>query len=124
MRIESQQNRPVVVIESPFAGNAKRNIKFARECLRDSIMRGETPFASHLLYTQPNVLDDDVPQERKMGIEAGFAIKHLEGVKTIFYTDLGWSGGMELALFYCRKFNLPYDIRLLNPQDVEMVNDD
>lgn len=124
MRIESQQHRPVVVIESPFAGNSKRNIKFARECLRDSIMRGETPFASHLLYTQPNVLDDDIPQERKMGIEAGFAIKHLEGVKTIFYTDLGWSGGMEVALFYCRKFNLPYDIRLLNPQDVEMVNDD
>lgn len=123
MRVESQAHRPIVVIESPYAGDVKRNIEFARACIRDSIMRGETPFASHLLYTQPNILDDDLPQERKLGIEAGFAIKHLEGVKTVFYTDLGWSGGMELAMFYCQKFDLPYDTRLLSYENLESIDD-
>ena len=45
-----------VIIESPYAGFVKRNEDYARECLRDSLMRGEAPIASHLLYTQPGVL--------------------------------------------------------------------
>jgi hypothetical protein len=36
-------------------------------------LRGEAPIASHLLYTQPGVLNDGVPAERAHGIEAGLA---------------------------------------------------
>ena len=49
-----------VIIESPFAGDTETNIKYARECLRDSIFRGEAPLASHVLYTQDGVLDDTI----------------------------------------------------------------
>ncbi len=60
------------------------------------MLRGESPIASHLLLTQPNVLDDDVPAERTLGIEAG-----LEWAKkadaSVFYLDLGVSRGMTRA---------------------------
>lgn len=42
-----------VMVDSPFAGDVERNIAFARACLRDCLIRGEAPFASHLLYAQP-----------------------------------------------------------------------
>lgn len=84
----------LVIIESPYAGDVDLNLKFARACMRDSLSRGEAPLASHLLYTQEDILDDDIPQERNWGIQAGFAWgKHAS--KTIVYTNLGISEGME-----------------------------
>ena len=45
-----------VIIESPFKGNTPaeeaENIAYAKEVMRDSLYRGEAPFASHLLYPQ------------------------------------------------------------------------
>lgn len=54
----------LVLLESPYAGNVELNVTYARACMRDCLKRGEAPFASHLLYTQPGVLDDLVPNER------------------------------------------------------------
>jgi hypothetical protein len=87
----------LVVIESPFAGEIERNIKYARACMRDSLSRGEAPLASHLLYTQEGILKDGVPEERNWGIEAGLAWGK-KAKKTIVYTDLGISGGMEKGI--------------------------
>lgn len=102
------------VLESPYAGDTARNIEYAQKCMHDMLVNhNEAPYASHLLYTQPNVLDDNVKHERTLGIYAGFAWKHLDGVKTVFYTDLGMSGGMQLALDYCRDNDLPYEFRRL-----------
>lgn len=47
-----------VIIESPYAGNVEANATYLRRCLRDSLLRGEAPFASHAIYTLPGVLDD------------------------------------------------------------------
>ena len=64
-----------VIVESPYRGegytNLELNLKYARFCLRDCLLRGEAPFASHLLYTQEGVLDDQNSIERSLGIEAG-----------------------------------------------------
>ena len=69
-----EEKEILVLVESPFAGDndwvIALNIKYARACLRDSLRRGECPFASHLLYTQTGVLRDKVPEERKLGIKA------------------------------------------------------
>lgn len=86
-----------VIIESPFAGDTETNIRYARACVRDSLDRGEAPYASHLLYTQPGVLDDTNPDEREWGINAGFqwrAAAHY----TVVYTDLGISRGMQYGI--------------------------
>lgn len=33
----------LVILESPFAGNVKKNILYGRLCVRDSLSRGEAP---------------------------------------------------------------------------------
>lgn len=85
--------RPVI-IESPYAGNIMRNTIYLRRCLKDSIDRGEAPFASHFIY--PLVLNELIPEERQKGIEAGYAWwQGATGV--MFYLDYGWSPGMVKA---------------------------
>ncbi len=56
-----------VIIESPYAGDVETNVRYARACVRDSLLHGEAPIASHLLYTQEGVLRDEVPEERRWG---------------------------------------------------------
>ena len=90
------ENNTLVILESPYAGNVEKNIEYARECLRDSLLRDEAPIASHLLYTQDGVLDDLKPNERKMGIDAGLAWKKV-AEKHVFYIDYGMSSGMKYA---------------------------
>ncbi|MDB4306037.1 hypothetical protein N9980_00560 [bacterium] len=101
------------IIESPYAGDTEKNVAYARECMRDSLLRGEAPYASHLLYTQAGILDDLIPSERDMGIQAGFAWKHTAGVVSVFYKDLGMSEGMQQAFDYCVEYNLPYSVRFV-----------
>ena len=83
-----------VIVESPFKGDLVRNKQYLERCLRDCIRRGESPYASHKMLT--GCLDDDNPNERILGIEAGLAWKRAADL-TAFYTDFGWSDGMELA---------------------------
>jgi hypothetical protein len=86
----------LVILESPYAGDVDRNVAYARAALADSLRRGEAPIASHLLYTQPGVLDDDVPDERRLGIDAGLAWGRVADA-AVFYVDLGMSRGMLQA---------------------------
>jgi hypothetical protein len=101
------------ILETPYAGDVNANVHFAQCCMNDMLLRDEAPYASHLLYTQENVLDDTKPDERERGIYAGFAWKHMEGVVTVFYDNYGMSRGMTLALDYCKENELPYEIRTL-----------
>lgn len=74
-----------------------RNVTYARLAMRDCVLRGEAPYASHLLLPQPLILDDDVPAERRLGIDAGLAW----GAKadaTAVYLDLGTSAGMRYGI--------------------------
>ncbi len=102
----------LVILESPYAGNVDRNVAYARLCLRDSLLRGESPIASHLLYTLPGVLDDNNPVERHMGIEAGLAWKSVAQA-TVVYTDLGISGGMTYGIASAKAVGLPIHYRTI-----------
>lgn len=85
----------IVIVESPFAGDMEANRKYAVRACADCFRRGETPFASHLLY--PQVLDELKPKEREQGITAGY--EFWGSARTIaFYVDNGWSPGMIRAL--------------------------
>ena len=96
-RDENGRDRPLVVVESPYAGDVAKNVRYARACMRDSLLRGEYPFVMHLLYTQDGILDDDNPMERNLGIEAGLAWGR-NASKTVVYTDLGITPGMEKGI--------------------------
>jgi len=103
----------LVIVESPYAGDVDRNVAYARDAMTDCLMRDEAPIASHLLYTQPGVLNDDVPHERKLGIEAGLAWGRVADA-AIFYTDLGMSTGMNAALVFHRQAGREVEFRTLH----------
>ena len=103
---------PLVVLESPYAGDVPLNVAYARACLADSLARGEAPIASHLLYTQPGVLDDTDPEERARGMWAGHAwLPRAQAV--VAYTDLGVSAGMLNGLELARLLGVPVYRRTL-----------
>lgn len=99
-----------VILESPYAGDIDRNIKYARECVRHSLSLGEAPIASHLLYTQEGILNDGIQEERMWGIHAGLAWKEVAD-KQVFYIDYGMSSGMEYGLAYAKDHNIPFEMR-------------
>lgn len=61
--------RPCVFICSPFGGDIERNTERARKYMRFAAMQNTIPFAPHLLY--PQVLDDDDPAQRELGLFFG-----------------------------------------------------
>jgi len=101
-----------VIIESPYAGNIEENLAYVRAAMKDSLSRGEAPFASHALYTQPGVLNDDVPEEREWGIHAGFAWR-AAAEATVVYTDYGISKGMTYGIEAAQKMGQPVEYRTL-----------
>lgn len=101
-----------VVIESPYAGDIEQNLRYLRACMADSLSRGEAPFASHGLYTQPGVLDDSDPVERELGIKAGFAWRSAADA-TIVYTDLGITKGMQYGIDHAAESGRPIEYREL-----------
>lgn len=108
-----------VLIESPYAGRGdnaekdrEKNLEYLRAAMRDCFMRGEAPFASHGLYTQPGVLDDDVPDERSLGIEAGL-VWGQQAEKTVVYTDRGVSTGMRYGIENALKSGRRVEVRTL-----------
>lgn len=95
-----------VVVESPFNPPpaeqcvpwtrfevARQNLIYARLAMLDSLHRGESPFLSHLLYTQ---VWSEEPSFRARGIAAGLA-QHEAADIVAFYVDLGISPGMQRA---------------------------
>ena len=109
-----------VIIESPLSGDFKRNIRYARLCCLDSLRRGEAPYASHLIYTQ--MLDDKIPAERRMGMEAGFAWGEV-GELRAFYVDLGMSGGMTEGEAKAQAAGQPTERRKLPPDLLARLDD-
>ena len=104
----------IVIIESPFKGSTPaeeaENTAYAKEAMRDSLYRGEAPFASHLLY--PQMLDDADEDERRMGIEAGLRIGQLAD-RTVVYTDRGISPGMKYGIKRAEDEGRPVEYRSL-----------
>lgn len=117
--------KPFVQIESPFANNdpelARRNVLYGRLALRDSLLRGEAPFASHLLYAQDHVLDDTNPEERRLGMEAGFLWLHVADYVAV-YTDLGISPGMAEGIKTATSLDIDIDYRTLDSWNTVTAN--
>ena len=94
-----------VIIESPYRATETVSFEeheaYAKRCMKDSLSKGEAPFASHLLYTQSGVLNDLIDEERELGIDAGFSWRK-PAAKTIFYMDYGMSPGMIIGLEHAK----------------------
>lgn len=104
----------LVIIESPFAHEKQfaRNIAYTRACVRDCLLKGEAPFASHLLYTQEGILNDLDPAERVLGIDAGLHWGTAAS-KSVVYVDLGISVGMKEGILRAQNENRAVEYRHL-----------
>lgn len=102
----------LVIIESPFAGDVETNIAYAKAAVRDCLGRNEAPYASHLFFTQDGLLDDSVPEQRKLGIEAGLAWGEAAKL-TALYIDRGLSSGMKYGIERAAKAGRFIEIRTL-----------
>ncbi len=100
----------LVVLESPYAGEVVRNILYARRCMFHSLHIGEAPIASHLLYTQPGILNDDIAIERRLGMEAGWAWYRVAEA-CVVYMDYGMSNGMTQGISMAKQLGIPVILR-------------
>ena len=111
-----------VIIESPFAGDFK-NVKYSRECIRDCLDRDESPFASHLLYTQKGILNDAIPDERRRGIAAANGWLAVADYVAV-YMDLGVTRGMVLGIIKAARLNKEIRLRWIRETRPEEILDE
>ena len=114
--VDEKEEKKLVIVESPFKGvdwsETRRNVLYARLCVRDCLQRGEAPYASHLFFTQTGVLDDTIPEERMWGIHAGQVISQRADLSAV-YKDFGISRGMEYGIKNAQEFHRPIVYREL-----------
>jgi hypothetical protein len=115
----------IVILESPFkpsddavahyrgqysrAELLRQNLVYARLCLLNALGRGESPLASHLLYTQ---VWDESNDLREAGIKAGIELYQRADLSAL-YVDLGVSDGMKEGQAHAQLIGVETTRRLL-----------
>ncbi len=103
-----------VVIESPLRGSDggyEKNRMYSERCVRDSLKRGEAPFASHVFYGR--ILNDQDAAEREHGMQAGSAWGAVAELCAV-YVDLGISDGMAKGIERAKANGIPIRRRRLS----------
>lgn len=85
------ENRTIVYICSPYAGDTVNNILAAQKYCRFAVEKGYIPFAAHLLF--PQFLNDENPTERSLGLAFGNVFMDRCSEIWIFGSEL--SAGMQ-----------------------------
>lgn len=100
--------KTVIYVGSPFRGEngdeQNRNVKYARECARAVALFGFVPWAPHL--HDPQFLQDNVPEERKLGLDNGKELMHRSD-GCIFFLDRGTSDGMKGEISFSQRYDIP-----------------
>lgn len=90
----------LVYVCSPYRGDIERNVAYAKELTRAVLEYGYTPITPHLYLTQ--VLDDEKPEERKLGLLAGQnLLKHCGYI--LIGSKYGISEGMQQEIVIARE---------------------
>ena len=111
-----------VIIESPFAGGWK-NVVYGRQCVLDSLGRGESPYASHLLYAQRGMLDDKDAEQRRRGIAAADGWLEVADYVAV-YCDLGITEGMLVGVIKAARMGKPVRMRWIQNEYREVSLDE
>lgn len=99
------RNRPRVYVASRYAGDVERNVAAAVRCCQFAIRRGCMPIASHLLY--PQMLHDNIPEERELGTVFGLALLALCDEVWFFTDGDGLSPGMAAEEHEAKRLGKP-----------------
>ncbi len=107
--------KKMIYVASPYAGDVEKNVEFAKAAC-DYVRRcGFGFFAPHLFY--PEFLDDNVPEQRKQGLEMGLSMLTRCDELWIFGNHI--SSGMRMELEYASKKGVP--IRQITTEEVRMT---
>lgn len=71
----ADKNRRKIYVASKYSGDVDANVAAAIGYCRRLIDEGYMPIASHLLY--PQILNDNNPEERELGLMFGLALLRL-----------------------------------------------
>ena len=93
----------MIFIASPYAGDVKKNIEFAKQACQYVLNEGNAFFCPHLLY--PQVLDDNNPEERKIGMNIGKQLLKKCDELWVFGDKI--SQGMFEEIEFARKNGIP-----------------
>lgn len=93
----------LIYIASPYAGDIKKNVEFAKAACRYAMEQGCTPVAVHLLY--PQFLDDSNPKERAAGLAMGHQV--LSVCDELWVCGDRISSGMELEIQEAKRMDIP-----------------
>ena len=98
----ADKNRKKVYVASRYAGDVKTNTQAAIRYCRFVIKKGLMPIASHLLY--PQILDDNKPADRELGLAFGRALLGLCDEVWVFGPV---SRGMAAEIEEAKRLNKP-----------------
>jgi len=88
-----------VLLETPSSGSESSVIyeKYAKACLRDSLLRNEAPLSAYLLYKQPGIISEDSSIEKIRSIEAELSWSKFCN-KLVVYNDYGITSDMRKSI--------------------------
>ncbi len=110
--------RRLVIIESPYAQNPEQMVDYLRQCIQDTLRRGESAMASVPIYAMTGALNDLEAEQRKEGIEAGLEW-YRKAEACVAYVDFGISAGMQQGMYRAQEHGVPIEIRELYPKQGE-----
>ena len=102
----------LIYVASPYAGDIKDNIQFAKRACRFVVDEGHAFFAPHLLY--PQILDEQVPADRQLGLDMGKSV--LENCDELWVFGDVISAGMQGEINEAHQLDMP--IRYLSQQEM------
>lgn len=91
-----------IYVVSKYAGDVEKNVSYAITYCKFVIAMGHQPIASHLLY--PQMLDDNVPEERHLGCDFGMNLLRICDEVWVFGSE--YSKGMEAEVSKARQLGM------------------
>ena len=108
------QQKKLVYICSPYAGDVQENLRRARQYSRFAVFHGSVPMTPHLMY--PQFLQDAEPAERKIGTECAMTVLALCDEIWVFGDRI--SKGMAEEIEYAKEAYIPVRYFALVPREV------
>lgn len=105
---------PVVIVECRSRARTDHerheNVTYMQRCLKDSLMRGESPVALEYLYTQPNVLDNERSADRALANRAIMRFYSIANIVAV-YEDREFDANMRKRLLLAKRFGVTVEYR-------------
>jgi hypothetical protein len=97
------EEKKIVFICSPFAGDIEGNTERARRYGRFAVIKNVIPIIPHLMY--PQFLCEDDPEERKLGLAMGLVL--LSKCQELWVFGGKVTSGMAVEIDKAKSVNMP-----------------